>query len=259
MVKRKDLLDRADGQARAEARRRRLDEYDTADLIAEAKAVVDDFFDSITLEKVEKNVIKSRDPVDFWRHRAASDEEDDWRHMAFARADLQDAAQRYLDRPWLYSREMDWLIVDVLVYAEYQATLDFLRIRMMPFSRYIASQLGTTPVVAWSFVWRGLVTALKWAIWGGVMFLAAVFAAPVGPVILIAITAAWFFWKWKTKARLAGLLATMFRTYAHLNTVSHSWQVFWLELDRSRKEGAVWDGIVYRLVEDRMRTISTHA
>ncbi len=45
----------------------------------------------------------------------------------------------------------------------------------------------------------------------------------------------------------------MITTYAALSTVSNSWQVVWDELKKSREAGAVWDGIVYRLVEERMR------
>lgn len=254
MVKRDDLLTLADDRARAEAARRGLDEYGTEHLIAETKAIVDDFFDGITWEKVEDNVIKSLDSLRAWRHRMPEDQESDWRYMRISRSELQDAAERYLNRPWLHCREMDWLVVDVLLYAEYQATLDFLRVRMTPMSRYLAGKLRTTSAAAWSFAWRGLVTSVKWAIWIAVAIITAAVAAPVGPIALVAVTAAWLLWKWRTRNRLNTLLATMLRTYAHLSTVSQGWQLLWQELDDSRKKGAVWDGIVYRLVEDRMRT-----
>ena len=190
MVRRDDLLRLADDRARAEAARRRLDEYDTVDLIDEAKAIIDDFFDAVTWEKVENNVIKSRDALRIWRHRTLEDQENDWRHMGFSRFELQHAAERYLNRPWLHCREIDWLVVNVLLYAEYQATLDFLRIQMMPLSRYIAGQLGTRSAGAWSVALRGVVTAVKWTIWTGVAVVVTAVAGLVGPIALVAVTAA---------------------------------------------------------------------
>jgi len=49
-------------------------------------------------------------------------------------------------------------------------------------------------------------------------------------------------------------MAAMIATYVTLNTVSQSWQVVWEALKKSRDAGAVWDGIVYRLVEERIRS-----
>lgn len=254
MLKRATLLQLANERASAQANTQELDESRTDDLVAEAKAVVDDFFDSITWQAVENNVIKSRDPIDSWRHRTPEDQEQDWRYMSFSRSSLQGAAERYLDRPWLQSREMDWLVVDVLLYAEYQATLDFLRIGMMPMSRYIAGQLGTRSAVAWSSAWRGLMTGLKWLLWTALFTAAAAAMSPVGPIAVVVVTVAWLLWKWRTRRRLNALLAVMRRTYAHLSTVSQGWRVLWQELNDSRTRGAVWDGVVYRLVEERMRT-----
>jgi hypothetical protein len=254
MVKRDDLLRFVDDRARGEASRRGLDEYGTEDLIDEAKAIVDGFFEGLIWETVENGVTQSRDSLRIWRHRTTSDQENDWRYMTFARAELQHVAERYLDRPWLHCREIDWLIVNVLTYAEYQATLDTFRANVMPFTRYFAGKLGTTSSAAWSITWRVLVTGGKWAIWCGLAVVAAIVAAPAGPIALVVVTAGWLFRKWRARNKLNAILAAMLRTYSHLSTVSQGWEALWQELNYSRGQGAVWDGIVYHLVEDRMRT-----
>lgn len=253
MVRRDDLLKKAAEMARLEAKRRSLDEYATGDLIDEAAEIIDDLFMSITVEKVEGDAIISSDSVTYWRHRVASDMESDWQNMQFSRADLQKAAERYLDRPWLHCRELDWFIVNTLIYAEYQATLEFFSIRTMPFSRYISKKTGIKWQIILSVIWRTIVFMVKWLIWIGVFVLTFQFA-PVGPVVWTGITVLLQWRKWKAQKKIDDITSSMIATYTTLGTISQSWQVVWDELKKSRDIGAVWDGIVYRLVEERIRS-----
>jgi hypothetical protein len=253
MVRKNDLLKYVSEQARLEAKKRNLDEYAAEDLVSEARDIVDDIFMSITWEKVEGDVIKSFDPVTSWCHRGASDMESDWRYMHFSRADLQNAAERYIQRPWLHCRELDWLIVDSLTYAECQATLDFFRFRIMPLSSYISKKAGSIKWQISSGLWRSIVFLVRWLLWLCVLAVTFQFA-PVAAVVWIGITVLWQWRKWRAQKKLDDLMAAMIATYATLSTVSQSWQVVWDELKKSRDAGAVWDGIVYRLVEERMRS-----
>jgi hypothetical protein len=253
MVRKNDLLRYVSEQARLEAKKRNLDEYAAEDLVSEARDIVDDIFMSITWEKVEGDVIKSIDPVNSWRHRGASDMESDWRYMHFSRADLQNAAERYIQRPWLHCRELDWLIVDSLTYAECQATVDFFRSRIMPLSRYISKKAGSIKWQISSGLWRSIVFLVKWLLWLCLLAVTSQFA-PVAAVVWIGITVLWQWRKWSAQKKLDDLMAVMIDTYATLSTVSQTWQVVWDELKKSRDAGAVWDGIVYRLVEERMRS-----
>jgi len=157
MVRRDDLLKYVSEQARLEAQKRRLDENATQDLLSEAADIVEGLFMAITWETVEGDTIKSTDPVTAWRHRTVNDMESDWRYMHFSRADLQNAAERYMERPWMHCRELDWFIVNALVYAECQATLDFFRARIMRLSRYISKKAGNTKFEISSFAWRFIV------------------------------------------------------------------------------------------------------
>lgn len=251
MVRKDDLLKYVSQQALKEASSRGLDEYATEDLVSEARDIVEDLFASITWETVENGVIKSNEPITSWRQRNIYEVESDWRYMNFSRAGLQGAAERYLDRTWLRSREIDWVIVNTLTYAEYQATLDFFRAHTMPISRYIAKKAESMGWQIGSGLWRLIVLAVKWLFWLGI-FVASFVVAPFGPIVWVAITVCWWWRKLAAQKKINKVLASMFATYATLSTVSQSWQIVWDELKKSRAAGAVWDGIVYRLVEERL-------
>lgn len=253
MVRKDDLLKYVSEQSRLEAQKRKLDEYATEDLILEATDIVEDLFVAITWTTVEGDIIKSADPVTTWRHRDENDLESDWRYMNFSRADLQNAAERYIEKTWICCRGLDWLIVNVLVYAEFQATLDFFRSRNVPFSRYISKKTGNIKWQILSKVWRSIVFLVKWLFWFGIVAVAFRFS-PVASLVWIGITVLWQWRKWKAQKKIGDLMATMFFTYTALRTVSLSWQVVWDELKKSRDAGAVWDGIVYKLVEERIRS-----
>jgi hypothetical protein len=252
MVRKDDLLKAVSERACLEAKRRK-GVHAEEDLRQEAADIVDDLFSAITWETVEGDIIKSSDSITTWRHRAANDLESDWRYMQFSRADLQNAAERYMERPWLHCPELDWLIVNTLVYAECQATLDFFRARIMPLSRYISKKARNTKLQIFSSAWRFIVFLIKWFVWLGILVVTFEFS-PVALIVWIGMTLIWQWRKWKAQKKLDDIMAAMIATYATLNTVSQSWQVVWEALKKSRDAGAVWDGIVYRLVEERIRS-----
>jgi len=141
MVRKNDLLRFVHEQAFMKARKHNLEEYETDVLVAAATDIIDDLFMSITCRKVEGDE-RSIGPVSVWSHRDVNGMESDWRDMHFSQAELRNAAERYLERPLLQYRELDWLIVNALTYAECLATLDSFRSRIMPFSRYILKKVS---------------------------------------------------------------------------------------------------------------------
>lgn len=259
MVGKKDLLKSVSEQARIEAETQNLDEQTSKDLVedmvSEATGIIDDLFMSITWEKVEGGVIKSIDPITNWRHRNADDREKDWRYMHFSRVGLQNAAERYLKRPLLHCRQFDWLIVNTLIYAECQATFDFIRSRNMPFYRGMSHGMYGNKFFEQisAGLWRSIVFLVIGLIWLG-LFAATFRSAPVASVALTGIVVLLLWRIWKAQKKNNDVMRAMFTTYANLSTVSQSWQVVWDELKKSRDAGAVWDGIVYMLVEERIRS-----
>lgn len=247
-VTKNTLIAEAEQNAGMEASRRGLDKWDTESLVDDARAIVSDIFDNIF---VEDSSSKVPEPVTHWRHRTPQDIETDWREMSFGRDEIRSAAERYADSPWLQSRILDWLILNVLTYAEFQATLDVVRARTMPATRYIASKTGSTKGTLASALWRGAIFILKWSIWF-IAFAVSFEAAPYGPVAILATTGWWLWRRISARSKVNDILMSMQGTYAAFSSVSHSWTVIWEELKRSREKGAVWDGVVYRLVELRM-------
>ena len=92
---------------------------------------------------------------------------------------------------------------------------------------------------------------MKWLLWLGVLVIAFEFSS-FAAIIWIGFTAFWQWRRWKAQKKLDDVMMAMIATYAALSTISQSWQVVWEELKKSRDAGAVWDGIVYRIVEERI-------
>jgi hypothetical protein len=190
MLDQTTLLAQMETQARDEAKRRHLDSLYAESLIDEARELVRDLFSSVWWKKAE---------LTSWRHRSEQDREDDWRYMGFDRASLRNAAERYLDRPWLHCRELDWLILNVLTYAECQATLEFVRVRTMPLTRYLISwtEGGTTASVITN-LWRLIVFVVKGGLWTAMLALSFLLT-PAG-ALLWSVAMGWYLYQ-RRKAR----------------------------------------------------------
>ncbi len=182
------LIAETEKNAKLEASRRGLGEWDAENLVDDARAIVVDIFDNIF---VENSSSKVPEPVTHWRHRTPQDIETDWREMSFGREEIRSAAERYADSPWLQSRLLDWLILNVLTYAEFQATLEVVRARTMPATRYLASKAGSTKGTLASALWRGAIFILKWGIWF-LAFAVSFEAAPFGPAAILSATGGGF-------------------------------------------------------------------
>ncbi len=244
------LLKQSKEKAELEAARREASEYETEDLVNQAQDIVEDIFYALDWTNVEDGIIKSNDPITEWHNRSLDDIENDWKYLSISRAEIQNAAERYLERPWLRSKYIDWLILNVLTYAEYQATFNVVRSKLQPLSLYIAQKSDSKLGLFASIVWRIFVFIFKWLIWLS-LFVASFIIAPYGPIAIGGITAWWIWRKISAKRKIEELMASMFSTYSGFATLSQSWTLVWDELIKSRDKGAVWDGVVYRLVEDR--------
>lgn len=238
--------------AREEADRRGLaeDDWKRDSLVDVADEIAKDLF--WWIERTgERDTIGKR--IASWSHRSAVDLETDWRTLVIDRALLRGAAEKYLDNGWLASREMDWYVVNTLTYAEVLGTLDQVRLHSWPMWRYVWSK--SSPA---SDQWKvalagGLVWTVKWTIWV-VALLAGLIFIPLLAAALVAVTLLVQAMRFHARRKVAALLHSMLNTYASMASVSNSWAVVWEELARSRAAGVVWDGVVYRLVEDRLHS-----
>lgn len=244
-------------KALAEAKRRDLDEYDTRDLAWEAEEVVEDFFSHITWTKIADGIIQSKDSVAEWHHRQLHEFERDWKYLELDREGLRGVAERYLDRPWMQCSKLDWLILNVLSYAEYQGFVDEVRSKTLSMEDYVALRVGNKKTFGSKFrdslgapleigVWLVIICLLLW-FWP---LLAGAYA----------VYSCWGLWKNSAakkrrnaaKKTIDAVAQSISSTYCTFSTVSQSWSIVWDQLLQSRQKGVVWDGVVFRLVEERM-------
>jgi hypothetical protein len=223
-------------------------------LVAAATDIIDDLFMSIICVKMQNNE-KSIGPASEWPHRSVNDMEADWRHMRFSRAELRNAAEHYLERPLLRYRELDWLIVNALTYADCLAALDSFRSRIMPFSRCLLKRLPGIRWEASSAQWRLIAFLVKWLLWLVIFILSFTFTY-VAPIAWIVVTVLWQWRKWAAQKKFNNLMATMIAAYETMNTSGLNWRRVRDALHKSRDAGAVWDDMIYRLIEDRISVSS---
>ncbi|ADE16921.1 conserved hypothetical protein [Nitrosococcus halophilus Nc 4] len=252
MVTKAELLKQATHQALIEANKRHLGNSAKEQLQTEAQAIIADIFRSIHWRNTENDPEVPQKPLTAWHHRTMSDRETDWRYLNFDKEELQQAAERYLQAPWLHFPELDWLLLNTLVYGDYLTTLDTVRARTMPFSRYESKKSGKTSFRMLAEVWRGALLILKITAWF-IIFAAVSPASPIGPLIWIGITGWWLWRKWAIRRKNNTLLNSMFSAYGMLNITEKNWPKIHENLERSQELGAIWNPTIYPLVEERRR------
>lgn len=254
MISKESVLKDVKEKALLEAKFRMLDEYDAPDLVSEAEDIVEEFFCGITWTKVENNIIQSKDSVVEWHHRQLHEFESDWKYLEIDRSILHNSAERYLDRSWMQCNKMDWLILNTLTYAEYQGFVDTLRSKTLDIDDYVALKVGRKKSFS-SMIWASLAFLLGWGLWLAVLW--GLFEAwqPLG--LAWAAFGGWGVWRKRAaKRKISDVQQSMSSTYSTFATISQSWAIVWEQLLSSRQKGVVWDGVVFRLVEERMNRTS---
>lgn len=192
---------------------------------------------------VERGPSKGQARLTEWRHRAPDDMRRDIQGLDIYRAALIAEAEEYVSLSGLSHPDLDWLFADLLLYAELLATANADLEGKGPLFRLLAragladagvvTGLSTLVLPALAvYLWlKGIVSWVVLLVAGGAL---------IGGLI-----------EWR-RARLFGkALAAMRKCYAVTASTTFSWSVLWAELECSRAAGAVWDGALYRLVEQR--------
>ena len=202
----------------------------------EGENCVEQFFSSIR---------RGGEPLAGWRHFHPVRESESLYSVEYHRDDLRRDASNYIEnlKPF-HCRQLDWLIVDVLMYAEISA----FALTLKPFQTMEPSHRRWLRVLG--IFWR----LIKWSVFAVVLMASIAFELPLVAWGITLLAVAWQGLKLRGKLRVAKLLHTMFDAYAAAGSWSLSWSILWELLEKSRNLGAYWDPEVYRLVELRMKT-----
>lgn len=198
---------------------------------------------------VQAGIIQDYSSPDEWHHRTTQDVEADLAYLEIHRPEILAALHDYLAEPSLQTREIDWLFLNILTYAEYIATLAEVRKRLLGVDAYVKSLHPPKTEHISS------ISQFSWRPWQYVSFVVATAGSLlIHPAWAIGIGALFVYWHWQRKKRIAkidSVLSAMLTTYASFNTVDVSWSHVSRALEQSRTAGAVWDASLFKLAEVR--------
>jgi hypothetical protein len=224
---------------------------DKAEFKGRLEEIVNDIFDSLRFTTVRNNLVEGTSTLDEWKHRSIDEIETDWAWLEIDRSRLQNALERYLDLNSIRSKNMDWLFIDVLTYAEYIATIDVVRRQLLDSEKFIKQKGGATGKSHNFDVGKMLKRWWHWPLNIIILSLSFVFF-PIGPLVFSAYIAWRIFRKNKRIEKINGIFESMLQTYQSINTASLGWQSFQNSLNLSKERGAIWDSSVFNLVERRI-------
>jgi hypothetical protein len=178
-------------------------------------------FDSLRWTTVRRGVVEDVAPLKSWTHRGLQDIEADLAYLEIHRPDILSALSAYLSDGSAQSKNLDWLFLNVLTYAEYVATASEFRKKLLGIDGYIKSihppRSEHVPSVA-------RFAACPWRVVGAlVMTGLSALAHPL--LALVVASAALYAHRQRSKGirRLDDVLEVMLRTYLSFNTADLSW------------------------------------
>jgi hypothetical protein len=210
---------------------------DPADLDWSAEMVfVDGFFGAIR---------QGEGTATGWQHGSPLLQPENLYALDVDRMTLRQWASEYIENlPLIHRRELDWLIVDVLMLSEISAFAAHLNPIKSIQDKVTRRRLGAA---------AALWTVFKWGIAAFTLAGALVADLPGLAMLIFGFIVLRQSQLWWRNRKAAGLLLSMTGAYAAIGSWSTSWTNLWELLRKSRDLGAVWDPEVYRIVELRMR------
>lgn len=217
---------------------------------SEGELLFEQAFDCLMWSQVINNVIENISALETWHHRQTADIELDLAYLGIDRDQLLSALSAYLASPALASKQADWFFLNVLTYAEYLATINELRRKLMGVQRYVRSlhppadeHIADVSVFTyrhWHIPAMMSVVAISWAL------------HPVAGAGVIAYAAYRSHQKRKVVKEVNATLAAMLQTYLSFNTTDLSWTQVMKILEKSRECGVIWDASLYALAQRRI-------
>jgi hypothetical protein len=215
----------------------------------QAQRIFERIFDSLMWTRVVEGKVENISPLKQWTHRQPVEVESDLAYLEINRPDILLALSEYLENPGLASKKGDWLFLNVLTYAEYVSTVSEIRKKLMGIERYVKSlfppkkehltNISAFAHRSWHLPVFIAVVAIGWAI------------HPVAGALVTGYGMFSSYRQRKARAQVNAKMTSMLQTYLSFNTTDLSWRQVNTRLEQSRASGAIWDGSLFALAEQR--------
>jgi hypothetical protein len=261
-VSRKELLKVMKELASIEASKRTLDEWEIENLEYEAIEVIYDIFDSLRYKKKNKKA-DDYESLEGWPHRSSSNYEDDWKLLGIDRTRIQIGVKNYLNNDWMHNTKTDWLILNVLNYAELQAFKEFTRANILSPGEYLEKKMDYLPRYKNAHLFRPFKNLLyklfALFIWALILvyLIAYYLDLPIVSIIVGVLVVIWDIFakikRTKDKRKIRDIQDEIESTYNVCANLNMSWDLIWDSMIKSKDKMVVWDNLVYSLVEKRRK------
>jgi hypothetical protein len=215
----------------------------------QAQRIFERVFDSLMWTRVAEGKVEDTSPLKQWTHRQPVEVESDLAYLEINRSEILLALSEYLENPDLASKKADWLFLNVLTYAEYVSTVSEIRKKLMGIERYVKSLFPPKKEHLTD------ISAFAHRPWHIPVFIAVVVTGwAIHPFAGVLVTGYGMFSSYrqrKARAQVNAIMASMLQTYLSFNTTDLSWRQVTTRLEQSRASGAIWDGSLFALAEQR--------
>jgi hypothetical protein len=211
--------------------------------------IVEQLFDSLMWTSVSEGIVEKVSPLNTWKHRTLADIEADFAYLEINRQAALSSLSKYLANESIATKELDWLFLNVLTYAEYIGTVSEIRRKMLGVEEYVkrlsapkpehSTDISLFAKKAWHLPLAISIVSISW------------FIHPAMPVLVTIYMVYANHKKKKGFEKINKILASMLSAYSSFNTVDLSWKNVGEMLEKSRDAGAIWDGSIFALVERR--------
>ena len=231
------------------------------DLMASAWGTVGELFQALHQNAWDEELDASKKPHGFWYHQQPDifRTEDDPRGFDINKAELSEVAARYLQLPEIQTNRLDWIVLDSIVLAEFEAfAREMLNTRAGTGMNWAAAFAGRSELkyYGFSFLFWIIGVILAYALPIAAVYYLATKGHETGAIVLLAIWALLTLWKlvtyplrFRARRKARKLLQHLFDLYRALgeNTISPTqWRKM---LDAATTDGVILDGAAFTIID----------
>ncbi len=238
-----------------------MSEVEYRDLMSSAWGTVGELFQALHQNAWDEELDVSKKPRGFWYHQELNifRTEDDTRGFDINKSALSEVAARYLQLPTIQSNRLDWIFLDSIVLAEFEAfARDMLNTRAGTGMNWAAAFAGRSELkyYGFSFLFWIIGVTLAYALPIAVVYYLATKGHQTGAIVFFSIWALFTLWKlvtypfrFRARRKARKLLEHLFNLYRALgeNTISPTqWRKM---LDAATTDGVVLDGATFTIID----------